>query len=49
MINGQDVLTIKDYLERKGIINITNEVTKMDERKQGRRFSFAEHIRDNMK
>lgn len=45
MINGQDVLTIKDYLERKGIINITNEVTKMDERKQGRRFSFAEHIR----
>ena len=38
------VLRIKKYLEDKGIINIDNEVSKMDLRAQGKEFTLSEHI-----
>jgi endonuclease III len=38
------VLSVKKYLEDTGIIDIDNEVSKMDLRAQGKEFSLSEHI-----
>lgn len=43
-MNKNTVYTIKDYLEKKGIVSISGEVTPMDLRKNGKVFSFEEHL-----
>lgn len=39
------VRKVQNYLEEKRIINISGEITPMDERKKGKRFTLEEHIR----
>lgn len=38
------VYDVKEYLEKRGIIKITGETTPMDLRKNGKEFSFEEHL-----
>ena len=38
------VFKVKDYLEEKKIASVSNEISKMDLRKNGRQFPLSEHI-----
>lgn len=40
----EQFITIKEYLESKNIINISNEETKMDIRKNGHEYTMEEHV-----
>ena len=44
-MKADELLKVKDYLENKNIIKITNEVTQMHLREQGKIFSLEEHIK----
>ncbi len=43
-MNKNTVIKVKNYLEDKGIIKISGEITPMDLRKKGKNFSLEEHI-----
>ena len=43
-MNKNTVIKVKNYLENKGIIKISGEITPMDLRKNGKEFSLEEHI-----
>ncbi len=43
-MNKNVLLNVKKYLEDKGIVDIDNEVSKMDLRAQGKEFTLSEHI-----
>ena len=43
-MNKNTVLKVKNYLEERGIIDIDNEESKMDQRAKGREFPLSEHI-----
>ncbi len=44
MLNKKMVFKIKDYLKDNGIADIDDEKSKMQLRKEGKEFTFAEHI-----
>ena len=43
-MTSEQFITIKEYLESKNIINISNEETKMDIRKNGHEYTMEEHV-----
>ena len=47
-MNKNTVLKVKNYLEERGIIDIDNEESKMDQRAKGREFPLSEHIQGIM-
>lgn len=44
-MNKEMVFAVKDYLEKRGIIQITGETTPMDLRKNGKIFTKEEHLK----
>ncbi|MGN0240412.1 MAG: hypothetical protein ACI4CS_01880 [Candidatus Weimeria sp.] len=44
MVNSDVVYRIKDYLKKAGVADIDGEVTKMDKRAAGKKFTFSEHL-----
>lgn len=43
-MNKNTVIKVKNYLEDMGIVKISGEITPMDLRKNGKKFSLEEHI-----
>lgn len=43
-MNKNTVYAVKEYLEQRGIIKISDEITPMDLRREGKEFSLEEHL-----
>lgn len=43
-MNKETVIKVKEYLEKRNIVNITGEITPMDLRKNGKSFTTEEHL-----